>query len=213
MQRRLVLKQMLAIGGLACFGAPALAQDGAGFDTLPQPQATEVAGKVEVIEFFSYGCPHCHDLDPLLDAWAKKLPKDVNFIRVPITFNRPQWEVLARLYYTLEAMGQLDQLHAAVFKALHEEREPIYKEDVLADWAAGKGLDRQKFMDTYKSFGVQSRMRRATQIAAAYRVNGVPLMAVGGKYLTSASKAGSFAKMLSVVDQLMATVRKDSGHA
>lgn len=212
MQRRLVLKQMAALGGLALVGSRALAQ-GAPYTALSTPQPTEVKGKVEVIEFFSYGCSHCHDFDPLLGRWVKGLPQDVNFLRVPITFNRAEWTTYARVYYALEALGELDRLHLEVFKALHDSRIPLHEERALLDWAASKGVDARKMADTLKSFGVQSRLQRAVQVAAAYKVNGVPLMAVDGKWLVSASSAQGFEGMLKVAGELIVKARKEQGRS
>ncbi|MDY0013400.1 MAG: thiol:disulfide interchange protein DsbA/DsbL [Rhodocyclaceae bacterium] len=213
MQRRLVLKQMAALGGLALVGSRALAQ-GAPYTVLPTPQPTEAKGKVEVIEFFSYGCPHCHDFDPLLTGWVKNLPKDVNFLRVPITFNRPEWAAYGRIYYALEAMGELDRLHPEVFKALHESHIPIHEEAALLDWAASKGVDRKKLAETLRSYGVlQARMPRALQVAAAYKVTGVPLLAVDGKWMISASGAKGFDNMLKVADELILKARKEQGRS
>jgi thiol:disulfide interchange protein DsbA len=213
MNRRLALKQLAALAALSSLGAVSYAQRAGGpaFQTLPTKVPTEAAGKVEVIEFFSYGCPHCHDFEPLLNEWAKGLAGDVNFIKVPITFNRDQWTVLARIYYTLEALGELGKQHAAVFAALHDRRVPLYQEATLFDWVASQGVDRKRFTDAYKSFGVQSRLQRANQIAAAYRVSGVPLMAVNGRYVVSASTAGGYDAMLKTVDELIARSRNDKG--
>lgn len=213
MNRRLVLKQLAALAALSSVGPAAYAQRAGGpaFQTLPAKVPTDSPGKVEVIEFFSYGCPHCNDFEPLLNDWAKKQPGDVNFVKVPITFNRDQWTVLARIFYTLEAMGELGKQHAAVFTAIHDRKVPLVREDVLFDWVASQGMDRKRFTDTYKSFGVQSRVQRANQIAAAYKVNGVPLMAVDGRFLVSASSAGGFDGMLRTVDELVARSRSEKG--
>jgi thiol:disulfide interchange protein DsbA len=213
MNRRHVLKQLAALAALSSLGAASYAQRAGGpaFLTLPAKVPTEAAGKVEVIEFFSYGCPHCHDFEPLLNDWAKRLAGDVNFIKVPITFNRDQWTVLARAFYTLEALGELGKQHGAAFTALHERRIQLYQEDKLFEWAASQGIDRKRFTDAYKSFGVQSRVQRANQIAAAYKVNGVPLMAVDGRYMVSASTAGGYDAMLKTVDELIARARNEKG--
>jgi len=212
MNRRLALKQLVALGALSTLGAsasaPVFAQREA-FQTLGTKVPTEVAGKVEVIEFFSYGCPHCHDFEPLLNGWVKKLQGDVNFVKVPITFNRPEWTALARLYYTLEAMGQAEEKGPAVFAAVHDQKQPLYRDDVLMQWVASSGLDSKRFGDIYKSFGVQSKVQRSNQIAAAYKVSGVPMMAVDGRYTVSASSAGGFEQMLKEVDQLIARSRSE----
>jgi len=212
MNRRVALKQLSALAALSAFGGAAWAQKAGAqpFQTLGAKVPTEVAGKVEVIEFFSYGCPHCNDFEPLLNTWSKSLPADVNFIKVPITFNRAEWTTLARIYYTLEAMGEAGKHGPAVFAAIHEQKRPLHKEDVLFDWI-GSVTDAKRFTDTYKSFGVQSRVQRANQIAAAYRVSGVPLMAVDGRFMVSASTAGSHEAMLKTVSDLIARSRSEKG--
>ncbi|NMG43252.1 thioredoxin domain-containing protein [Aromatoleum toluvorans] len=211
MNRRAALKQLSALTALSVLGGAAWAQKaGQPFQTLATKVPTEVAGKIEVIEFFSYGCPHCNDFEPLLNNWKKTLSSDVNFVKVPITFNRPEWTNLARIYYTLDAMGEADKLGSAVFAAIHEQKRPLQKEDVLLEWIGGV-TDSKRFSDTWKSFGVQSRLQRANQIAAAYRVTGVPMMAVDGRFMVSASTAGSHEAMLKTVDELVARARSEKG--
>jgi thiol:disulfide interchange protein DsbA len=209
MNRRLALKQLAALGALSAWGTAGFAQQREPFQTLGTKVPTEVAGKVEVIEFFSYGCPHCSDFEPLLNAWTKNLPGDVNFVKVPITFNRPEWTTLARLYYALEVMGEAAKQGPAVFKAIHEQKRPLHQEDALMEWVAASGIDSKRFNEAYKSFGVQSKVQRANQIAAAYKISGVPMMAVDGHYLISASTAGGYGQMLKSVDQLIARARTE----
>ena len=212
--RRTLFKHAAGLASLAAMPAllarPALAQD-SGYTKLATPVPTAGDGKIEVIEFFSYGCPHCNDFEPLLDAWARKLPEHVNFTRVPITFNRDQWTQYARIYYTLEAMGQLDRLHVKSFEAVHLKRLPIHKEEALLGWIAEQGVDRNKFAETSKSFGVQSKLQRANQIAASYKVDGVPMLAIDGRFAVSPSTAGDFANMLKVTDSLIAQSRAAAG--
>lgn len=190
---------------------PAAAQPVAGKDYEPvsPAQPTETKGKVEVLEFFSYGCPHCHELEAQLDKWMKAQSKDVEVRRVPITFGRGNWVPLAKMYYTLEALGELDRLHAAVFEALHNQRVQLNVETAQFDWVASKGIDGKKYQDLYKSFTIQSKVARAQQIAAGYKITGVPTMAVGGRFMTSGSLTGSHEAMLRVVDQLIVTARGD----
>lgn len=209
MNRRLALKQLAALGALSAIGPAALAQRQP-YETLGTKVPTEIPGKVEVIEFFSYGCPHCHDFEPLLDDWAKGLPADVNVVKVPITFNRPEWAALAKIYYALEAMGEAKARSAAVFEALHNDHRPLFREDVLMEWAREAGLDAKRFRDTYNSFAVNAKVKRADQIAAAYKVRGVPMMAVDGRYTLSASSAGGYDEMLKTVDALIAKARSDN---
>lgn len=190
---------------------PAGAQAVAGkeYQVVSPAQPTESKGKVEVLEFFSYGCPHCSELEPLLEKWAKAQSKDVEIRRVPITFGRDAWTPFAKMYYALEALGELDRLHAAVFDALHNQRVSLNVEASQFEWMAGKGIDSKKYQDVYKSFAVQSKVARAQQIAAAYKITGVPTMAVGGRFITSGSLAGTHEGMLRTVDQLIVTARAD----
>jgi len=162
-----------------------------------------------VIEFFSYGCPHCNDFEPLLNSWVKGLPADVNFIKVPITFNRPEWTNLAKVFYTLEAMGEAGKQGPAVFAAIHEQKKQLHQDDVLMAWVSSAGLDAKRFGETYKSFGVQSKVQRSNQIAATYKVSGVPLMAVDGRFVVSPSSAGGYEQMLKTVNELVARSRSE----
>lgn len=182
---------------------------GRDFLAVTPAQPTEAQGKLEVLEFFSYACPHCHDFDAPLNAWAKAAPPDVALRRVPITFGRDQWVPLARLYYTLEALGELGRLHAKVFEAIHKDNVTLTQENTQFDWAAKQGIDRKKYVEVYQSFAVQSKVSRANQQAAAYKIQGVPALAVDGKYLLTGSLAGTHAKMLSLTDQVLARARSE----
>jgi thiol:disulfide interchange protein DsbA len=215
MRKLLPFAAAALIAGVAQFAIslPAAAQLTAGKDyVLVSPaQPTETKGKVEVLEFFSYGCPHCQELEPQLDKWSKAQGRDVGLRRVPITFGRDVWTPLAKMYYALEAMGELERMHGVVFDALHNQRVPLNVEAAQFEWIAGKGLDGKKYQDLYKSFTVQSKVARAQQIAAAYKITGVPTMAVGGRFMTSGSLTGSHEAMLRTVDQLIVTARADLG--
>ncbi|MDP3031907.1 MAG: thiol:disulfide interchange protein DsbA/DsbL [Rhodocyclaceae bacterium] len=201
---------LLAILTMSFLAAtPALAAglvEGKQFARLPTPQATEKGGKVEAVEFFSYGCPHCGDFEPLLKSWVKTLPADVNFKKVPVIFNDNSIPG-ARIYYTLEAMGLLEKLNDAVFHAVLKERVNLNKEQILFDWVAKQGVDRQKFADTYKSFTVETNVRRAADMTRGYGVDGVPVIIVGGKYKPINIK--SFGDKLQIVDGLIAKNRAE----
>jgi thiol:disulfide interchange protein DsbA len=147
------------------------------------PQPTEDAAKIEVLEFFSYGCPHCADFNPVLTAWVAKQQGDVVVKKVPITFGRAAWVGIAKLYYTLEVTGDLHRLESDVFKAIHVERQNLFEEKALTEWAVKKGVDPKKFSETFNSFGVMSKVKRGDQMAQAYKIQGVPALAVDGKYL------------------------------
>ncbi|GAB1394528.1 thiol:disulfide interchange protein DsbA [Rhodocyclaceae bacterium] len=192
----------IALSGTALAAAP---QEGKHYSRLQMPQPTEVPGKVEVIEFFWYGCPHCFDFEPLLKSWTKKLPTDVSFKKVPAIF-RDSWAPGARIYYTLEALNLLDKHHDAVFNAMIKQRVNLNDEKTLFDWVAKQGIDRQQFADMYKSFAVDGKVRRAAEMTQEYGFGGVPVLIVGGKYMP-APDLGTFGNMLEVVDGLIAKNR------
>ncbi|HET9652079.1 MAG TPA: thiol:disulfide interchange protein DsbA/DsbL, partial [Usitatibacter sp.] len=170
---------------------------------------TEGDGKIEVIEFFWYGCPHCYHLEPALNAWLKNAPKDVVFKRIPAVPSA-SWEPLASVYYTLEAMGLLDKYHTKVFDAIHKDNENIGNKNVREKWLAKNGIDAKKYEEVEKSFSVVSKVQRAKQLTSAYKVDGVPRLVVNGKYFTSPDQAGGAdQRMLAAVDQIIALARKD----
>ena len=192
---------------------PALAQarqfkEGKDFKRLDKPVAPDApAGKVDVIEFFWYSCPHCNAFEPTLDAWVKAAPKDLSIRRVPVAFNAsfvPQ----QKLFYTLEGMGKLDALHAKVFRAIHVEKAKLTKDDEILAWVTQQGVDVAKFKEVYGSFSVANQVRRASQLQDSYGVEGVPSMGVAGKYYTDGTMAGSMQTVLQVVEYLAATARK-----
>ena len=206
-----MLKKLLMLAGLLLAFAAASAElkQGKDFDLINPPQPTE-KGKIEVIEFFSYMCPHCDHIDPVVNKWTKTLSKDVVFHRVPVVF-RPQWEAPAKLYYTLDAMGELDKYHAAAFAAIHRERVDLQNEAGVINWASGKGLERKKFSDTYNSFAVQSKAQGSKQKQGAYAIPGVPAFVVAGKYRTPDNYAGGFDELLKLVDELVVKARAEQG--
>lgn len=183
-------------------------QSGRDYSVLDQPLAVP-KDKIEVVEFFSYGCPHCNDFHPALDAWAAKLPKDVTLRRVPVSFNRPPWARLSRLYFTLDAMGELTRLNGAVFKALHEERINFNSDEAIIDWAVKNGLDGKKFGAMLSSFSVQSMVPRADKESASAHIQGVPSLVVDGKYLLINESAANFGDLLQHVDTLVAKARAE----
>jgi thiol:disulfide interchange protein DsbA len=184
---------------------PAFAQ-GAAFTPITPAQPTEDASKIEVLEFFSYGCPHCADFNPVLTAWAAKLPSDVVVKKVPITFGRAAWANIAKLYYALEITGDLNRLEADVFRAIHGERVNLFDERTLTEWVVKKGVDAKKFGETFNSFGVMSKVKRADQMAQAYKISGVPALAIEGKFLIGDM---GFNEKLAVADKLIAQARSE----
>ena len=164
------------------------------------------AGKIEVVEFFWYNCPHCNAFEPSLDAWVGRLPKDVVMRRVPVGF-RDEFVPQQRLFYTLESMGLLDKLHARVFTAIHAEKQDLSRGDGIATWVAKQGVDKTKFMEQFNSFSIATKASRATQLQNAYKVEGVPAMGVAGRFYTDGTLAKSMARALQVVDYLVAEAR------
>ncbi len=214
MKRRDFSLQLAAAGLGAAWAGTAAAQgapvEGTHYTKLAQPVAVSVpAGKIEVIEFFSYGCPHCFALEPTLESWAKRLPPDVVFKRVPVGFNA-LYENYQKIYYALEAMGQLDAMHRKVFSAIHQQRLRLDKEADIAAFMTANGIDGAKFIEHFKSFSVQTKARQAQQLMQAYKIDGVPAMAVQGRYITSGAQAGSNERALAVTDALVQSVRKSS---
>ena len=197
----------VAVGSLLAINMPAMAQTaGKEYTPIVPVQPTDEPAKIEVLEFFSYGCPHCSDFHPLISAWAAKLPGDVVFKRVPITFGRAAWANIARLYYTLEATGDLARLDGEVFKAIHNDRINLFEEQGLLDWVAKKGVDQKKFRETFNSFGVMSKVKRGDQLAQSYKISGVPALAVDGKYMILGR---DFAEQLANADKLIAKARSE----
>ncbi|MBE7423466.1 MAG: Thiol:disulfide interchange protein DsbA [Rhodocyclaceae bacterium] len=178
------------------------------YKPLAKPQAVESGDKIEVVEFFWYGCSHCFDLEPQLHKWVARLPKDVEFRRIPAVPTE-RWMAGARTFYTLEALGLLDRLHGEVFDAIHLSHVNLMDEKIQLDWMAGKGVDRAKYADAWKSFSVQSKTRRAVQQTQAYDISGVPTLVVDGKYQTSVSMTGSHEALLKTLDELIARARAE----
>ena len=182
--------------------------EGKDYLTLGKRVATEgAANTVEVIEFFWYSCPHCNAFEPTLENWIKTAPKHVAVKRMPVFF-RDDFAPQQRLFYALEALGKLDELHRKVFYAIHVEKQPLNKEETIVEWAGKQGLDKAKFAEVYKSFAVASKVRRATQLQDAFKVEGVPALGIAGRFYTDGSLAGSMERALAVAEYLIAEVRK-----
>lgn len=189
-------------------GANAAVTAGKEYTRLNPPRPTETGKKIEVIEFFYYGCPHCFDLEPGLEAWRKKLPSDVAFRRVPGVF-RDSWMPLTRLYYAYEALGLVDKLHAQTFNAIHLDNVDLSSDKAIIDWVAKRGVDRNKFTSAFNSFAVQNKAQRARAMTQQYGVQGVPTLIVDGKYMTGSGQAGGHDAALATVDQLIAMARAE----
>ena len=168
---------------LASFMVSAAPVQGTDYALISPPQTPTTTGKVEVIEFFSYGCPHCFHLHPLLKQWQKtELPANAVLVRVPVAFGRREWGQLVRAYYTLEATGDLERLDDKLFDAIHEQRQPLFDLESLTAWAARNGIDANKFRTTFNSPEITAKAVRADQLSRDYKIEGVPTLTVAGKY-------------------------------
>jgi thiol:disulfide interchange protein DsbA len=172
----------------------------------PAPVDTP-APKVEVLEFFGYWCPHCARFEPAFEAWTKKAPAHMVVRRVPVAF-RDNQVPMQRLYFALEAMGKIDELHGKVFTAIHGDKANLSTQDDIANWVAKNGVDKAKFLEQYNSFSMSGKVKRASQMAEAYQLDGVPAMGVAGQYFTSGSLAGTMERVLAVVEHLAEVSRK-----
>ena len=198
----------LSLGASSSWAQGAAPKEGKDYIKLGKPASVSApAGKVEVVEFFWYSCPHCNAFEPQFEAWAKSQPADVVVRRVPVAFNAsfvPQ----QKLYYALEGMNLLPQLHVKVFRTIHVDRNLLKNDDAIFDWVGKQGVDLAKFKEVYNSFTVANQARKAAQLQNEYDVEGVPAMGVAGRYYTDGTKAGNMDNVLRVVNALVASSRK-----
>ncbi|QVL44786.1 MAG: thiol:disulfide interchange protein DsbA/DsbL [Methylophilaceae bacterium] len=185
--------------------APQIGQD---FDAVAQTVATENNNKIEVMEIFWYGCSHCYHMEQPLHAWLKQLPDDVQFKRMPGLPN-PSWTPMAQTYFTMEALGIVDQLHNKLFEAIHKQKSlnPTDQKAALNWLTSNSGLDRKKVEDTFNSFTVSTNLKRAAQVFRSSGATGVPSLMIDGKYITSGTMAGGNTKALEVVDYIVSNIR------
>lgn len=182
-------------------------QSGSDYLTLDKPAPIEApAGQIEVVEFFWYNCPHCNSFEPMFDAWAKKLPKDVTVRRAPVAF-RPDFEPQQRLYYVLESLNKVDELHKKVFYTIHVDKQPLTTAEQITAWAEKQGIPKAKFTELYNSFSVTTKARKATQLQDAYALDGVPALGINGRYFTSGTQAKTLERALQVSDYLIGQSR------
>lgn len=203
---RILCALIVSIAGVsASWSAQAAPVQGTDYTLVspPQPQLTQ--NKVEVIEFFSYGCPHCFHLQPLLNEWKTKLPANAVLVKVPVSFGRRDWGQLVRAYYTLEATGDLQRLDDQLFNSIHEERQRLFDVDSLAAWAAQNGIDANKFRETFNSPDVTQKALLAEQLSRDYRISGVPTITVAGKYR---AQGKDYPDMLRVARELIDVAAK-----
>lgn len=208
--RREFLAAAVALPTIALAQAGKKPDAGIDYNELRPAQPTEAPGKIEVLEFFWYGCPHCAAFDPELAAWRKRLSADVAYRRNPVAFSDAQTPH-TKIFYTLEALGKVDALHSRVFAEIVGSRKPMLKTDDIADFMAANGIDRKQWLDTFNSFTVATRASRAAQVWRAYKVDGTPTIGVDGRYTTSPAQANGRAECLRVVDFLIDRIRAEKG--
>jgi len=209
--RKLILSAALVSATL--FGMTAQAADvpleaGKTYVELANPVPVAEPGKIEVVELFWYGCPHCYAFEPTINPWAEKLPADVHFVRIPAMFGGP-WDAHGQLFLTLESMGVEHKVHAAVFEAIQKEGKRLVKPEEMADFLATQGVDKDKFLSTFNSFAIKGQITKAKELAKKYEVSGVPTLIVNGKYRFDLGTAGGPEQALNVADQLIAKERSE----
>lgn len=178
------------------------AEWGEGYDPVEPPASTNDAGKVEIVEFFWYGCPHCYTLDPHVEKWLETKPKNVTFQHIPAPLN-PRWATHSRFFYAAEVMGVIDKLHKPLFEALHKAKKRINDKEALIDFAGDHGVDKDEFRKAWDSFAVAVKVQRAKKLAQQYQIDSVPVIGINGKYKTSAGLAGSNAGMFDIINGLI----------
>jgi thiol:disulfide interchange protein DsbA len=184
---------------------------GRDYTQLTLQQTPESGDKVEVLEFFSWGCSHCAQMHPVLEEWKKTLPANAALVKVPVSLGHREWGQLVRAYYALAALGELDRLEGPMFDAIHVERQPLFSEERITQWVASKGVNAQKFRNEFNSFNVTTKASRAEQLARNYRVNQTPQLIVDGKYVVVGG--GTHAAVLDIASKLIekAAAEKNSG--
>ncbi len=183
-------------------------QEGIEYVSLDKRVPTDAGkGKIEVIEFFWYSCPHCNAFEPRFASWVKALPKDVEVKRVPVRF-RDDFEPQQRMYYVLEALDKVDALHGKLFQSIHVEKQNLGSAEALAQWADKNGIPKAKFVELYNAFGVVTKPKRAHQLQEAFKVQGVPALGIGGRFYTDGSLSGSMERALQITDYLISEIRK-----
>lgn len=198
------LAALISTGIIALPPAWAEIDEGIEYKLVTPPVRTADKDKVEVVELFWYGCPHCYSFEPKLNKWKKSLPANVVFKRVPAIFpNREIWETHARAYYTAELLGVLDKIHRPLFDAIHKNKQQVHSQEALANFFSQYGVDKQTFKDTFSSFGVQMKVNIAKDLTRRYQIDGVPTMIINGRYRTHASLTNGQDGMFKVIDFLI----------
>jgi len=204
--RNLIISAALVAASLFGMTAQAAEKPAAPYVELTNPVPVAVPGKIEVVELFWYGCPHCYAFEPVINPWAEKLPSDVNFVRIPAMFGGP-WDAHGQMFLTLESMGVEDQVHAAVFNAIQKEKKRLTDPEEMAEFLATQGVDKDKFLATFNSFAIKGQINKAKELAKKYEITGVPTMVVNGKYRFDIGSAGGANEALQLADKLIAKER------
>ena len=207
--RNLILSAALvsaSLFGMSAQAANVPLEAGKTYVELSNAVPVAAPGKIEVVELFWYGCPHCYSFEPVVNPWAEKLPADVNFVRIPAMFGGP-WDAHGQMFLTLEAMGVENKVHAAVFNAIQKEGKRLTDKNDMADFLATQGVDKDKFLATFDSFAIKGQIVKAKELAKKYEISGVPTMVVNGKYRFDLGTAGGPEQTLNVADQLIAKER------
>lgn len=200
--RNLIISAALVAASLFGMTAQAAEAPAAPYVELTNPVPVAVPGKIEVVELFWYGCPHCYAFEPKVNPWAEKLPSDVNFVRIPAMFGGA-WDVHGQLFLTLEAMGVESKVHSAVFEAIQVEKKRLTTPEEMAEFVATQGIDKDKFLATYNSFAIKGQINKARELAKKYEISGVPTMIVNGKYRFDVGSAGGAEQALQLADKLI----------
>ena len=174
-----------------------------GYETLSPAQPTQNQDKIEIIEFFSYGCIHCYTLEPTIEKWLKTKPDNVDFIRQPVIFNRPIWRIYAKAYFIAEALGVVDKVHEDFFNSIHNKKIKLSTEDQLAKFFVAHGVNETEFRNTFNSFLIDTKLRQVEAMPPRYGINGTPTIIINGKYKTTGRLAKSQENMIKVMDRLI----------
>lgn len=207
MKKQLLVLLLILLGSVSFAVSAEEFKEGVDYELIVPAQPTNTGDKIEVLEMFWYGCPHCYRFEPYVERWLRKKPANVEFVRLPGIF-RVSWEPHARAYYTAVFLDVFDKIHQPLFDAIHQQKRDLNSEEQLMEFFSEHGVDKIEFTKTYRSFAVEAKVQRAKALAARYNVSGVPVVMVNGKYRVSARTAGSNSNMLKVIDYLVAKESK-----
>ncbi|MGE8191106.1 thiol:disulfide interchange protein DsbA/DsbL [Pseudomonas sp. NPDC086278] len=200
--RNLIISAALVAASLFGMNVQAAEAPTAPYVALANPVPVAVPGKIEVVELFWYGCPHCYAFEPVINPWVEKLPSDVNFVRIPAMFGGP-WDAHGQMFLTLEAMGVEHKVHTAIFEAIQKEHKKLTTPDEMAEFLATQGVDKDKFLATFNSFAIKGKIVQAKELAKKYEITGVPTLIVNGKYRFDVGSAGGAPQALELADKLV----------